>query len=61
MIDLSFSWAWIPAIILVIAGIVVFYSMAKESGDYGIGEMFGCMGFIICVLIALVWLGIFVW
>jgi uncharacterized Tic20 family protein len=61
MLDFQIHWAWVPAIVLVVIGLVVFWLFAKDDGDFGIGGMFGCLLFIICVLLALAFLGIFVW
>jgi len=64
MVTLTFHWAWILIVILVIVGIACFiYFSNDDRGGIGSGirSVFGCFLFVLCILIAAVLGGIFIW
>ncbi len=63
MITLNFHWAWLVMAALIVLGVVAYvrYYDNGSSLDNGIRMLFGIEALVLCVLLALVIGGIFIW
>lgn len=64
MLNLTFHWAWIPFVIVIIIGIIAFWKLSGDSGDgpaAGLGSVAGCGVFLFALAVALVIGGIWLW
>ena len=60
MIDLHFHWAWIPFVILILLGLFLCFR-DTDNDPYGIGAAGGCLMFLVCIAVALIIGGIWLW
>ena len=62
MITLTFNFWWIPVIIIVLFGIIVFIRAYVNKNDrFGFGAFFGLIVLIVCILLAAAIGGFTIW
>ena len=60
MINLTFNWAWIPIVLLIVFGVGFFFKQSRDD-QYGVGSAVGCFVCLLCLLGAWALGGIFIW
>ena len=62
MINLHFHWSWIPIVIIILFGIWYWnYCNHYHNDRFGFNGTVGCVVFFICILVAAVIGGVFLW